>query len=98
MDLKIARFINLWWILLAETLRKYPPVPILQRECVKDYQIPGTDLVIEKGVEIFIPAYAIQRDEKYYENPEQFDPSRFNEENSADKNSAPYLPFGDGPR
>ncbi|XP_055296745.1 uncharacterized protein LOC129565659 [Sitodiplosis mosellana] len=85
---------------IDETLRKYPVVPLLQRECVKDYPIPGTDKVIEKGVEIFIPAFAIQHDQKYYENPEKFDPERFNEENSAGKNivNRPYIPFGVGPR
>ena len=73
---------------------------MLVRKCVKDYQIPDTNLVIEKGVEIIIPAFAIQRDEKYYENPNKFDPERFNEENSAGKNivNRPYLPFGEGPR
>lgn len=81
-------------------MRKYPVVPLLVRECVKDYTIPGTDNVIEKGVEIFIPAFALQRDEKYYENPDKFIPERFNEENMAGKNivNRPYLPFGEGPR
>lgn len=84
----------------TETLRKYAIVPLLNRTCVKDYQIPGTKKIIEKGVEIFIPAYAFQTDAKYYDEPEKFKPTRFSDESSAAKNSAnrPYLPFGDGPR
>lgn len=84
----------------TETLRKYPTVPFLNRECTKDYQIPGTDVVIEKGVGIMISLLGLQFDEKYYPEPEKFIPERFNEENSADKNivNRPYLPFGDGPR
>lgn len=78
-------------------MRKYPPAAILARICVKDYRIPGTNQLIEKGTQIFIPTYAIQQDEKYYTNPSKFIPERFFEENSVEKNR-PYLPFGDGPR
>ncbi|XP_031625071.1 cytochrome P450 6j1-like [Contarinia nasturtii] len=85
---------------IDETLRKYPVVPLLTRECVKDYKLPGTDKIIEKGTEILIPAFALQRDEKYYEEPDKFIPERFNEQNSIGKNltNRPYLPFGEGPR
>ncbi|XP_031640320.1 probable cytochrome P450 6a14 [Contarinia nasturtii] len=85
---------------IDETLRKHPVVPLLTRECVKDYKLPGTDRIIEKGTKILIPAFALQRDEKYYEEPDKFIPERFNEQNSIGKNltNPPYLPFGEGPR
>lgn len=57
--------------------------------------------MIEKGTEVFIPAYALQMDENYYDEPEKFKPERFlNEEGLAAKNllNKPYIPFGDGPR
>lgn len=75
-------------------------MPILNRECTKDYQLSGTDIVIEKGTAIMIPALAIQRDEKYYPNPDKFDPERFSSENNVGKNfvQTPYMPFGEGPR
>lgn len=67
---------------------------------MKDYQIPGTNKIIEKGIEVFIPAYALQMDAKFYEEPEKFKPERFYEEISSGKNlsNKPYIPFGDGPR
>lgn len=68
---------------------------ILVRKCVKNYLIPGTDKVIEKGTEIFVPVYGLQMDEKYYVEAEKFKPERFVDDNSAGKL---YLPFGDGPR
>lgn len=43
------------FVLFAETLRKYPIVAVLNRTCVKDYEIPKTDKIIEKGVEVFLP-------------------------------------------
>lgn len=82
----------------TETLRKYAVVPVLHRNCVKDYKIAGTNKIIEKGVQIFIPAFPLQRDEQYYPEPEKFKPERFNEDNPAGKNlsNRPYLPFGEG--
>lgn len=54
--------------------------------------------MIEKGVQIFIPAMPLHYDEAYYEEPHKFMPERFNEVNSAGKNivNRPYLPFGEG--
>lgn len=56
--------------------------------------------MIEKGIEVFIPVMALHRDEKYYDNPNKFNPDRFNDDNPAGKDqlNQPYLPFGDGPR
>ncbi len=83
-----------------ETLRMYPPVFNIIRECTKDWKLPGTNILIEKGVSVVVPAFALQRDPKYYPNPEQFQPERFNAENSSGKSfvDRPYLPFGEGPR
>lgn len=85
---------------IDETLRLYPPVFNIIRECTKDWQMPGSNVVIEKGVSVVVPAFAMQRDAKYYPNPDQFIPERFSVENTADKSftEMPYLPFGDGPR
>lgn len=86
------------FVFYLETLRIYPTLPVLNRTCVKDYPIPGTDKVIEKGAEIFIPSFALHRDPKYWDEPLKFNPDRFNEENSAGKNivNRPYFPFGEG--
>lgn len=83
-----------------ETLRMYPPVFNLVRECTKDWKMPDSNIIIEKGVTMTIPVFAIQRDAEYYPNPEQFQPQRFNAENSAGKTfiDRPYMPFGEGPR
>lgn len=72
----------------------------MNRECTKDYRIPGTDITLEKGTSIIIPTFSLQRDEKYYSEPMKFDPERFFNGNSNQKTSGdqPYLPFGDGPR
>jgi cytochrome P450 family 6 len=84
-----------------ETLRKYPIIPVLFRLNTKDYKIPGSDVIVEKGTPVFIPIIGMQRDPEIYENPMQFKPERFlNSSTGNAKISAGivYAPFGDGPR
>ncbi|CAH1732596.1 unnamed protein product [Aphis gossypii] len=85
-------------MVIAETLRKYPPLITLFREATQDYQVPDDILVIEKGTKVLIPAYAIHHDYRYYPDPETFDPNRFSPEEKAKRPKGTYMPFGDGPR
>ncbi|KAJ3655224.1 hypothetical protein Zmor_014361 [Zophobas morio] len=81
-----------------ETLRKHPPAPFLNRKCVKEYKVPGEDLVIEKGIGVMISVLGIHYDEEYYPNPTQFNPDHFSDENKNSRHNFAYLPFGEGPR
>ncbi|XP_058055542.1 cytochrome P450 6d3-like [Anopheles bellator] len=82
---------------VKETLRKYPGLPILNRECTIDYRVPDSDIVIRKGTQIVIPLMAISMDEKYFPDPQLYSPERFDDET---KNYEPdaYYPFGVGPK
>ncbi|EAT33065.1 AAEL014678-PA [Aedes aegypti] len=80
---------------IDETLRKYPPVPVLNRECTQDYKVPGMDFTIEKGTAIVLQIAGMQHDPQYYPDPMQFKPERFQD---PEVKSKPYAPFGDGPR
>ncbi|CAH2107641.1 unnamed protein product [Euphydryas editha] len=80
-----------------ESLRMLPPVGVLNRICVNKYKISQVGVTIDPGVRIIIPIHALQNDEKYFDNPEQFRPERFiNDEKN--KFSYVYMPFGEGPR
>lgn len=83
---------------IKETLRKYPAIPLLFRECTKTYKIPESNYVVEKGTVLFFPVYAIHRDPDIYPEPEKFDPERFSEENVNKRHPTAYIPFGNGPR
>lgn len=86
--------------LFVETLRKHPPFSIISRECTKDYKIDGTNIVVEKGTPIFISITGPQDDPHFWPKPDEFQPERFENDQSINKNSSerPYLAFGDGPR
>lgn len=81
-----------------ESLRKYPPAPFITRECVEDYKVPNTDVTIEKGIVVLIPVQNIHYNGDIYENPEVFDPERFNAKNKQGRHQYAHIPFGEGPR
>lgn len=86
------------YFIFSESLRKYPPAPIYLRKCTDNYKIPGTNVIIEKGLSVLIPAVALHRDPEYFPDPLTFDPERFNEKNKHKIKDFTYIPFGDGPR
>lgn len=85
---------------IDETLRKYPIVPLLMRECTEDYKLPDSNLIIPKGMAIMIPVMGLHRDPEIYDEPLEFKPDRFlNSPNGNGRSKGTfYLPFGDGPR
>lgn len=87
-------------MVVSETLRKWSPAVATDRVCNKPYSlnVDGRSYNFQVGDVITIPILGIHRDEKYYKNPELFDPERFSEENKAKINPNAYLPFGVGRR
>jgi len=84
---------------IAETLRLYTVVPVLNRACLEDFVVPNNPkYVIKKGMSVVIPIGAMHRDPKYYSNPEEFDPEHFSEEAINSRDPILYMPFGEGPR
>nr|UEN71146.1 cytochrome P450 4AV17 [Meteorus pulchricornis] len=81
-----------------ETLRKYPPVMLIERKTTTPYSFPGTKVSLPVGTHIWIPSFAIQRDPKYFPNPDVFDPERFSEEAVKSRPQMAFLSFGQGPR
>jgi cytochrome P450 len=84
--------------ILKETLRLHPPLPLLlPRETFTSVKIGGYD--IPPKTRIFANVWAIQRDPKIWERPEEFLPERF-ENNSIDfkGQDLEFIPFGAGRR
>ncbi|XP_071652895.1 probable cytochrome P450 6a23 [Temnothorax longispinosus] len=84
---------------IDETLRKYPPLPMLNRICTKDITLSSTtDIHLPKGTSILIPILGLHRDPSIYPDPDKFNPDRFNLDEKARRHGYSYLPFGQGPR
>ncbi|XP_017854522.2 probable cytochrome P450 310a1 [Drosophila busckii] len=62
---------------LKETLRKYPPLPIIERICRKSYTLPNSKFTIGEGKTLMVPVLAIQRDEQHFADPLSYKPLRF---------------------
>ncbi|RZC37551.1 p450 domain containing protein [Asbolus verrucosus] len=79
---------------IKETLRLYPSVPFYGRQTKEAVEYNGT--IIPEGITILILAFGIHRNSKYFEEPEKFNPDRF--ENVDGKTPYAYIPFSAGPR
>ena len=81
---------------VEETLRLYPPVPILHRTAPTGFSV-GERPVPEGTILVFSP-WVTQRDARYFPDPLRFDPDRFAPARRAGMRRYTYFPFGAGPR
>jgi cytochrome P450 len=81
---------------VKESMRLYPPVPMMSRQAVADARIG--DHAIAAGTSVLIPIYAIHRHAARWERPHEFDPTRFEGERERSIPRYQYMPFGAGPR
>ncbi|XP_059077288.1 cytochrome P450 716B2 isoform X1 [Cryptomeria japonica] len=81
------------WRAVQETLRLYPPAGGTWRKAIVDISFAGFS--IPTGWKLFWTTRSTHKNAEYFEDPENFDPSRF-EENG----TVPYtfVPFGGGPQ
>lgn len=77
-----------------ETLRLHPPTPLTTRLCTSPCTLSSTDLKVKVKDAVLIPLHCIQKDPRYFPDPEKFDPDRFKEDSSP----AGFIAFGEGPR
>src|SRR5690606_28891728 len=80
---------------VKEALRLYPPVWALGRRTLQTTELGG--FTLPAGTQVFYSVYAIQRDEKVYDDPDSFQPDRWLDGRRKYPRTA-FLPFGAGVR
>lgn len=80
---------------LEETMRLYPPAPMVARRAVKDTVIGERE--VKKGDVALLAFYCLHRHRTLWDNPDGFDPDRWLRDRRPTERYQ-YLPFGGGPR
>jgi cytochrome P450 len=79
---------------IRETLRLRPPSWAIFREA--KVEAPLGNHSVREGDFVLLPQWALHRDRRYFDRPEQFDPDRWE---MIEPSSTPaYFPFGAGPQ
>jgi len=81
---------------LLEGLRLYPPLWIVGRRTMEDVQLGAHRL--PKGTNVLLSQYVVQRDARWFEDPQAFRPERWTEPFMKGLNLGAYFPFSAGER
>ncbi len=89
---------NLPWTTACfeEGMRMMTPVWVIPRLCVEDDVIDGHK--IPKGATVYIPVDKIHHDERFWPDPDVYDPSRFMPGAAKGRHRSAFLTFGGGRR
>jgi cytochrome P450 len=79
-----------------EAMRVYPPAWSIPRVAIADDEVGGHR--IPKGSSVIIPIHGIHHDERFWPDPETYDPERFMPGAGKGRHRSSYLPFGGGRR
>ena len=92
-DLSKLRFTR---AVFRETLRLYPPVPMMVRRAEQAEEM--RDREVPKGSMVILSPWHLHRHERLWERPDEFDPDRWEGENAKQCSREAYIPFSAGPR
>ena len=81
---------------IAESLRMYPPAWSMGREARQDVEVGG--FRVARGTQVWFAPWAIQRDERWFDDPDAFRPERWEGDLAKTLHRYAYFPFGGGPR
>jgi cytochrome P450 len=83
-------------MVVAEAMRLYPPAWAVGRMTITDYHV--RDYVVPAGALVLMSQYVMQRDPRFFPDPERFDPQRWTPAAREARPAYAYFPFGGGPR
>jgi cytochrome P450 len=83
-------------MVLAESMRLYPPAWTMGRRVLTDYQIG--EYVIPAQAIVLMSPWVMHHDPRFYPEPFRFDPERWATGQREARPNFAYFPFGGGPR
>ena len=90
-DIPRLRYVEM---VLAESMRLYPPAWAMGRYARNDFQLG--DYFLPAKTTVLISQFVVHRDPRFFPNPLRFDPERFTAEAKARRTKFTYFPFGAG--
>lgn len=83
-------------MVMGESMRLYPPLYLVAREALDDFSLG--EYRIPKGTLVLVSPYLMQRDKRFFIDPDQFSPHNWGEHEKSTKSKYEYFPFSMGPR
>jgi cytochrome P450 len=83
-------------MILYEAMRLYPPAWAMGREALEDVSVGPYRL--RKGTSVFFSQYIVQRNPRWFPDPQRFVPERFSPAKKMERPRFAYFPFGGGGR
>jgi cytochrome P450 len=83
-------------MVLAESMRLYPPAWVVGYRAVEDCQVAGWRIPARSLC--VMSQFIVHRDARWFPDPERFDPERWSVDRQAERPRFAYFPFGGGPR
>jgi cytochrome P450 len=83
-------------MVVTESMRLYPPAYGLGRQATTSTEVAGHP--VAAGVIVILPTFVVQRDPRWFEEPEAFRPERWKGDRARRLPRYAYFPFGGGPR
>jgi cytochrome P450 len=92
-DIPRLRYVEM---VLAESMRLYPPAWAMGRCALNDFQLG--DFFLPAKTTVLISQFITHRDARFFPDPLRFDPERFTPEAKSRRAKFTYFPFGAGAR
>ena len=81
---------------IKETMRLYPPAWSVARTAINEFELEGYEM--PAGSNIVMSQWIMHRDQRFFPEPEKFDPDRWTTSACQNLPRFAYFPFGGGPR